>query len=214
MIDVCSVYTLWHNASLLPLINTPRVVVEKLQSGADLMTPGLAGPPFPERAIKGSLVSIAALDAPSVPLSIGECMIDIASLETTQGAKGKAVEVIHCVGDELWSFSVSGKGGRQPPTEILEEVQVDEVDVKTTKNLEKMTLQDDEDTDGGIALDDFVLVDKPHMNASVDSKDTTLTDGGTQVEDTSVGDESSTPSKIYTAKGTLLAQKVLYIQLY
>jgi hypothetical protein len=48
------VYTLWHNPGIVPLLYTPSFVVEKLQGGADLMTPGLQrGPPFPKKATKG-----------------------------------------------------------------------------------------------------------------------------------------------------------------
>lgn len=48
------VYTLWHNPGIVPLLFTPSFVVEKLQGGADLMTPGLQrGPPFPKMATKG-----------------------------------------------------------------------------------------------------------------------------------------------------------------
>jgi translation initiation factor 2D len=116
-----SVYTAWRNADIVPLLHTPDIVVKKLQGGADLMTPGLAGgPPFPSRATQGAVVSIASTDRPSVPMAIGVCEIDVSALQKVQGAKGHAVESIHWVGDELWSFSTSGKSGQQPPDELPE----------------------------------------------------------------------------------------------
>lgn len=52
--DAPTVYTLWNNPGIVPLLYTPSFVIEKLQGGADLMTPGLQrGPPFPKKATKG-----------------------------------------------------------------------------------------------------------------------------------------------------------------
>ncbi|KAF2216299.1 hypothetical protein CERZMDRAFT_116377 [Cercospora zeae-maydis SCOH1-5] len=103
-----SVYTLWRHPGLVPLLHTPEIVVKKLQGGADLMVPGLfGGPPFPPRARKGAVVAIAALERPSVPVAVG-----------VRGEKGKAVENMHCVGDELWTWGPQGKPGQQRPEEI------------------------------------------------------------------------------------------------
>lgn len=111
-----TVYTLWHNPGILPLLFTPQFVVEKLQGGADLMTPGLQrGPPFPKKATKGAIVAIASLENPTVPMAVGTCEIDISSLQQVQGAKGHAVQTFHWAGDELWSWSNTGKPGIQPP---------------------------------------------------------------------------------------------------
>ncbi|KMU86191.1 hypothetical protein CIHG_03979 [Coccidioides immitis H538.4] len=44
-----TVYTLWQNPGIVPLLHTQSLVMDKLYGGADLMIPGLAnGPPFPE----------------------------------------------------------------------------------------------------------------------------------------------------------------------
>jgi len=64
-----TVYTLWHNPGILPLLHTGSFVISKLQGGADLMTPGLyGGPPFPQKAKKGSIVAVSTAENPSVPL--------------------------------------------------------------------------------------------------------------------------------------------------
>ncbi|KAF7186080.1 Eukaryotic translation initiation factor 2D [Pseudocercospora fuligena] len=114
-----SIYTLWRNPDVVPLLHTPDIVIKKLQGGADLMTPGLAGgPPFPPRAKKGAVVAIAGTDRLSVPVAVGICEIDVSALEQVRGAKGHAVENMHWAGDELWGYSTASKPGQQPPEEI------------------------------------------------------------------------------------------------
>jgi translation initiation factor 2D len=148
-----SVYTAWRNADIVPLLHTPEVVVKKIQAGADLMTPGLAGgPPFPSRAVKGSVVAIASTDRPSVPMAIGVCEIDVSALQQVQGAKGHAVQSVHWVGDELWNFSTSGKSGRQPPEELTEWSQVLATD-ELVDHIDGVALQDAVE-DGGVKLRD------------------------------------------------------------
>ena len=114
------VYTLWKHPKLLPLLHTPDFVLQKLRSGADLMTPGLArGPPFPAKATKDSIVAVASLEKPSVPMVVGVCVIDVASLKQVQGAKGHAVRGEHWDGDEIWGWSHSGKPGGNAPDHIV-----------------------------------------------------------------------------------------------
>ncbi|RAK98683.1 putative RNA binding protein Ligatin/Tma64 [Aspergillus ibericus CBS 121593] len=128
-----TVYTLWNNPDLVPLLHTPQMVMQKLHGGADLMTPGLANePPFDERAVKGAVVAVASLDRHTVPLFVGVCEIDISALGEVQGTKGHAVRGLHWEGDELWAWSSSSKPG-QPAPEYLEgwdeELQEEDADV-------------------------------------------------------------------------------------
>ncbi|RMZ78917.1 hypothetical protein DV737_g3675, partial [Chaetothyriales sp. CBS 132003] len=114
-----TVYSLWHNPGLVPLLHTPDVVVDKLQTGADLMIPGLVGgPPWPRRAEQGAVVAVAGLARPTVPAVVGVCKIDISSLGSVRGLKGAAVEGVTWYGDELWRWSQSGTGGREAPARI------------------------------------------------------------------------------------------------
>jgi translation initiation factor 2D len=116
---VPTLYTLWKNPRIVPLLHTHPPVISKLQGGADLMTPGLAnGPPFPSAAMAGAIVAIASTSSPSVPLVVGTCEIDVSTLQQVQGAKGHAVQTITWAGDELWSWSPSGKTGDSPPESI------------------------------------------------------------------------------------------------
>jgi translation initiation factor 2D len=122
-----TVYTLWANPGLVLLVLTPGLVMDKLVTGADLMTPGLAGgPPWPAGATKDSLVAVAKLECPSVPIWIGICEFDISTLGTVHGLKGKAVNGVHWAGDEIWAWTSSVNssrehhlnGGRNPPEAI------------------------------------------------------------------------------------------------
>ena len=150
-----TVYSCWQNPGLVPLLHTLDFVVEKLQTGADLMTPGLVGgPPWPETAKKGSVVAAAGLSRDSVPVWVGVCKIDVSGLGKVQGMKGAAVEGMHWVGDEIWNWSQTNSGGRAPP---------DQLDgwVAQMSGLEQgvgqMNLDDDDEDeiqeDGGVSLD-------------------------------------------------------------
>ena len=115
------------------------------------MTPGLAGPPFPAKAKKDAIVAIASLEEPSVPVAVGTCVIDVANLQTTQGAKGQAVETFHWAGDELWDWSTSGRSGVAAPKEIAE--WLGEESEQLAEAMASTTIDDDEDETGGVALD-------------------------------------------------------------
>ncbi|KAI9759130.1 MAG: hypothetical protein M4579_002577 [Chaenotheca gracillima] len=114
-----TVYTLWQNPGIVPLLHTPGFVMQKLKGGADLMTPGLAnGPPFPPSATKGSIVAVAQLENPSVPLFVGICEIDVGKLKAVQGEKGRAVHGVHWMNDEIWAWGPPGKSGGDAPEEL------------------------------------------------------------------------------------------------
>ena len=149
-----TVYTLWQNPGLVPLLHTPDIVIEKLQTGAELMTPGLfGGPPWPEKAKQGAIVAVASLERDTVPVWIGSCKIDVSALGRVQGMKGVAVEGIHWRGDELWNWSQTGSGGRAPPLAIEGWRSVDSA---LANDIDGVDLDDeDEDAaqeDGGVSL--------------------------------------------------------------
>jgi len=114
-----TVYTLWSNPNLVPLLYTPEMAMRKLKGGADLMTPGLANePPFPAKAVKDAVVAVASLDKHTVPAFVGLCEIDVSALGDVQGTKGHAVRGLHWEGDELWAWSSSSRPGRPAPEYI------------------------------------------------------------------------------------------------
>lgn len=149
-----AVYTLWRHPQLVPLLHTPEIVLKKLRSGAPLMTPGLArGPPFSSKAIKDSIVAIASLDKPSVPMVVGICEIDVASLQQVQGAKGHAVRGEHWDGDEIWAWSPAGKPGGSAP-EHIEGWEVDADDTSLREGVEHLAVEEEDDDaeEGGVSL--------------------------------------------------------------
>ena len=153
-IDCRIVYTLWRNPHLIPLLFTPGFVVEKLQTGSPLMTPGLAGgPPFPATAKTGALVAVASLDQPTVPRVVGTCEIDVSALERVQGSKGHAVRSDHWEGDELWSWSTNASPGRPAPNQI--EGRVVKSEQELSQEMDRLQVEDEQGTDeeeGGVAL--------------------------------------------------------------
>lgn len=165
-----TVYTLWHNPRIVPLLYTPLVVVEKLQGGADLMTPGLQrGPPFPDRATKGAIVAVASLEAPTVPMAVGTCEIDVSALDKTQGMKGIAVSTFHWAGDELWSWSSNGQPGGNPPDLIAawDAEQHDE-----TALAERTAAVDLDDQGGGVTLhEEFPERSEAEQSQGVEGED-------------------------------------------
>ncbi|OCK84586.1 hypothetical protein K432DRAFT_112190 [Lepidopterella palustris CBS 459.81] len=150
-----TVYTLWHNAGILPLLYTPLAVVKKIQGGADLMTPGLQrGPPFPEKAKKGAIVAIASLEAPTIPMAVGTCEIDVSALDQVQGQKGHAVETFHWAGDEIWAWSSSGKPGGDPPDYLTGwDDEQEDADNDLAARAEQLNLDSADQEDGGVSLD-------------------------------------------------------------
>lgn len=116
------------------------------------MTPGLAnGPPFPERAKKGAIVAVASTEAPTVPVAVGVCEIDVSNLKEVRGVKGHAVQNMHWDGDELWSWSATGKSGGKAPGHIEGWLGEAERDQELARQTEDLDLDQDGDT-GGVAL--------------------------------------------------------------
>ena len=150
-----TVYTLWRHPQLVPLLHTPDFVLQKLRSGAPLMTPGLQhGPPFPAKATKDAVVAVASLEKPTVPIVVGICEIDVAALKQVQGAKGHAVRGEHWDGDEIWAWSSGGKPGRHAPEEIVG-WDVSESDGALREGVEHLVMDDHEDDteEGGVQLE-------------------------------------------------------------
>jgi translation initiation factor 2D len=142
-----SVYTLWRNPKLLPLLHTPEIVLEKIRGGADLMTPGLArGPPFPQGAKKGALVAVASYERPGVPKVVGRCNVDVSALGDVRGMKGSAVSPEHWEGDEIWGWSQTGGAGKAAPEDI-------QGWYGETERAQGEDEEEAEDGEGGVAVD-------------------------------------------------------------
>lgn len=174
-----TVYTLWHNPNLVPLLYCGEIVMSKLRGGADLMTPGLANePPFPERAVKGAVTAVASANKHTVPVFVGVCEIDVSQLGEVQGTKGHAVRGLHWEGDELWAWSSSSRPGKPSPEYIegwdLEEEE--EAGEGVEQGVGDLTLEDKENVQAqGEAgePEDQILEDQPEEAPVEDEKEPT-----------------------------------------
>jgi translation initiation factor 2D len=168
-----TVYTLWHNPGIIPLLHTPDFVVEeKLSHGSDLMIPGLVKPrsaPWDTRARAGAIVAVAGLQRDTVPMWVGTCEVDVCSLgHDLRGQKGVAVKGLHWAGDELWSWRSVGSGGRDAPSSVEGWPGLTE---DVSKDIGNMTLDDDDDQKGDEQAEGGAALDKPPETAGPSLKD-------------------------------------------
>ncbi|KIP12172.1 hypothetical protein PHLGIDRAFT_370577 [Phlebiopsis gigantea 11061_1 CR5-6] len=105
-----TVYTLWKDPSLLPAVTTPKVVIEKLVGGADLMIPGVVAHTNPFKPSQPAAVSAYTPAGLGAPLAVGRAVCS-SDAWTAHDAHGKAVRVLHTVHDTLWEL---GRGGDEP----------------------------------------------------------------------------------------------------
>jgi translation initiation factor 2D len=104
------------------------------------MTPGLTG--WNTSITAGDVVAVTLQD--KVPLAVGVAGFDIGRLSKAAGEKGKAVYLVHCYNDDLWSLGSKTR----PPTSItpVADLNVEEsmqqlsldADVEDNTNIEPM----------------------------------------------------------------------------
>jgi translation initiation factor 2D len=83
-------------------------------------------------------------------MAVGECAIDVSALDKVQGMKGHAVSTFHWAGDELWSWSATGKPGGEPP-DFIEGW--DDEKGEEASLAGRTAAVDLDDEEGGIAID-------------------------------------------------------------
>ena len=150
------------------------------------MTPGLArGPPFPEKAKKGSVVAVAGLEKESVPVWVGVCEIDVSDLGEVHGTKGRAVKGVHWAGDELWTWHPGGLGGRAASAKI--EGWIDEkAESAVADGVEELKLdKEDDDEDelddgGGVSLEVNAGAEQDGQTESAPTKENLLDEPSTR----------------------------------
>ncbi|KAK3599846.1 hypothetical protein CHS0354_022416 [Potamilus streckersoni] len=107
-----TVYLLWRYTDLLPLIFTWPPVFSKLTKGADLMLPGVfvrgqLTPSTFSHLQKGDLCAISLLGN-KAPVAVGKMLLSGSDMFDS-GMKGKGVQCVHILGDELWAFGDNSK---------------------------------------------------------------------------------------------------------
>lgn len=75
--------------------------VRFVTNGADIMSPGIVD--ADEDIVKGDVVVIVDVNNKK-PLAIGESLIS--GPEMVESSKGKAVESLHYVGDDIWNLEI------------------------------------------------------------------------------------------------------------
>lgn len=108
---VPTIFTMWKCPYLTKIILTPGQVLEVLQGGADLMIPGCF-PPYPNIST-GQVVAVGLLARPTVPIGVGIALTPLGNLD--RSFKGKAVQMVHVIGDTLCE---KFKSELKPPMEF------------------------------------------------------------------------------------------------
>lgn len=128
------------------------------------MIPGLAGgPPFPKEAKKDSIVAIASVEKPSVPMVVGVCEVDISGLQKVSGEKGRAVRGVHWEGDELWAWNTSDTSGGSAPERIVGWEGFTQLQCHTEEE-GSCEVTDDAQDDGGVSLNRVHSADRSILN--------------------------------------------------
>lgn len=152
--DFClTVYALWRVADLLPKLFVHAPVSEFVLRGADVMLPGVVFASVDEidGLRKGELRAVYARGNP-MPFAVGEMLVDSADIER-HGKKGKALRLLHCVGDELWQ-----SGPNSVPNDgFLRDRIVPINDFGVARD----AYSDEEATTTSLSLDDVMLEEKP-----------------------------------------------------
>jgi translation initiation factor 2D len=103
-------------------VSTWDHVLDKLQGGADLMTPGLTI--WNSEIKSGNVTAVTLQDG--VAIAVGIAAFDIGRLSKAAGEKGKAVYLVHCYKDELWGLGTKTHPrivSTDTPTQVEEKTQ-------------------------------------------------------------------------------------------
>ncbi|KAH8114910.1 hypothetical protein DFH11DRAFT_1590309 [Phellopilus nigrolimitatus] len=102
-----TIYTLWKHQRLVPFLSTPSIVIPILIGGADLMVAGVVEHTGGLRT--GQLVAVTCYTPGAIgaPLAVGRMAVSDVQLRA-DGAKGKAVNILHVIKDKLWEMGSRG----------------------------------------------------------------------------------------------------------
>ena len=103
-----TLFTLWQCPSLLQTMTTTAFVVQKMANGADLMLPGiivdesLGMKAYGNGQIKKDDVMSVNLTNNKACVAVGTAAYSSEDMYMS-GKRGKALKVLHCFGDQLWT---------------------------------------------------------------------------------------------------------------
>ncbi len=104
-----TIYTLWQLPELMPSMKTHWPVAKKLANGADLMLPGIVvDESLGIRAYndgkikKGDSMSVCLVENKAA-IAVGDAALSSEDMYMS-GKRGKALLVMHCFGDQLWTY--------------------------------------------------------------------------------------------------------------
>jgi len=102
-----TVYTMWRFPKIVPVFTTHVPVLSKLMNGADLMLPGVIIDEskgiraYCDGKLQKSDVVAINLENNLAPVAVGKAFRSSEDMYMAV-RHGKAIDVLHCVGDELW----------------------------------------------------------------------------------------------------------------
>jgi len=99
-----TVYTLWRAPNLLRKFTIHAGVLNYIQSGADLMLPGVVQNGIENlNTLKKGEYSSIVVNHTSLPVGVGRNLVDSDDV-SYNGMKGKGLESIHYIGDQIWAM--------------------------------------------------------------------------------------------------------------
>lgn len=132
-----TIYTLWKNPTLLPIVLTNSYVVKIIGGGANLMIPGTI-PPFDSRCTENAIVGVADCNNPLVVIAVGKCATDLVNYNNVEGKNGVAVTILHNFKDKL--TEISKKAPEIPMQENLENLIIS---LRITNNNDRDSISED-----------------------------------------------------------------------
>lgn len=106
-------YSFWNSSLSIPTLITNDMVLSKLQDGADLFAPGISSSSvgnLPDDLPEGTIIGIGTFSVRNAIRGIGRLSTNSSNLKTNP--QGKAVDVLHVEGDQLWALG--DKSSAQP----------------------------------------------------------------------------------------------------
>lgn len=113
-------YSFWNSSISIPTLITNDMVLSKLQDGADLFAPGISSSSvanLPDDLPEGTIIGIGTLSVKNAIRGIGRLSTNSSNLK--KNPQGKAVDVLHVEGDQLWALGDKSIAQPKETSEIV-----------------------------------------------------------------------------------------------